>query len=81
MSLMSASLIFLLCLVSFSNGCMPSVLVQPLTDLGWNGMNVQLTSFDFPIFCPDIPGFSCGPAYGQLNTDDVDTNIFLADYY
>ena len=81
MSLISASLVFLFCFFSFPNACMPSVLVEPLRDMGWNGMSAQWVSYEFPIWCPDIPDLDCnGWSFSGPNTDDVSVSGYLANW-
>ena len=74
-------IIFLVASISFSMACIPDVISKPLRDMGWNGASVDFTAYDFPIFCLNIPGFSCSYIYGQSSTADVDTTIYLLDYY
>ena len=74
-------IIFLVASISFSMACIPDVISKPLRDMGWNGASVDFTAYDFPIFCLNIPGFSCDYIYGQSSTSDVDTTIYLLDYY
>ena len=84
MSIISASFIFLICFVSFSTGCIPSVITDPIAALAdqWGGIDFQWLSYDFPLddLCPDIPGLDCGYWVGQASNGDIETTIFLADY-
>ena len=59
---------------------MPSVLVEPLLDFGWNGMSVDWTSYDIPKPCPNIPGLNCGSVSGNVYTDYVYAYISLDGY-
>ena len=74
-------IIFLVASISFSMACIPDVISKPLRDMGWNGASVDFTAYDFPIFCLNIPGFSCDYIYGQSSTSDVDTTIYLLDWW
>ena len=81
MSIISTSLFFLVCFASFSTSC--KVFTEPISGLAdaWGGINMGWVSYDFPVFCPDIPGLDCGYYVGQLSTDDVEVDVALIDWY
>ena len=93
MSTISSSLIFFTCLVSFSSACLPSVITEPLSNIGWNGMDVEWFGelpFGISDFCPSIAGFSCNTItgfvpgfdfYGSFSLDSYDYVYAYVNFY